>query len=126
MPFHSPGLYTYTVSHLCVFSCGRLVLMGQKNVFCICRNDIMASPQRVFGCVQLDHSSARRLVHNLCNDMAFHRCALSLCLFRSDGYEQLLLHSGQTSLALADFAGSLVDSCCPSKLLCGSGSLRSC
>ena len=80
MPVHSPGLYTYTVSHLCVFSCGRLVLMGQKNVFCICRNDIMASPQRVFGCVQLDHSSARRRVINLCNDMAFHRCALS-CVF---------------------------------------------
>ena len=54
-----------------------------------------------------------------------------MCLLNSDGYEKLFLHSGQTSLALADFAGSLLDAalldgCCPSKLLCGSGSLRSC
>ena len=80
MPVHSPGLHTDMVSHLCVFSCGRVLLMGQKKVFRICRNDIMASPQRVFGCVQLDYSSARRRFHNPCNDMAFHRCALS-CVF---------------------------------------------
>ena len=56
-PVHSPGLYTDMVSHLCVFSCGRLVLIGQKNVSRICRNDT-ASPRCVFGCAYLDFANA--------------------------------------------------------------------
>ena len=51
-PVDSSGLYTDMVSHLCVFSCVLLVLIGYKNVSCICRNDT-ASLRCVFVCAQL-------------------------------------------------------------------------
>ena len=103
------------------------MLMGQKKVFCICRNDIMASLSPA--CFRM--CTVRLLFREKACPQSLQRYGFSpvctvMCLLGSDGYEKLFLHSRQTSLALADFAGSLVDSCCPSKLLCGSGSLRSC